>query len=447
MRDWQDLAESLLDAATAAGADAADALVNSGQSVSVEVRNAKLEQADRSEGTEIGLRVLVGPRQAVVSGSDTSARAVSEMAERAVAMAREAPEDPTCGLADQSQLASLGERDDLDLVSAERPPTPEELQAWALEVEAAAQGISGVAMVDGAEASWGAGESIIAATNGFRGTKARTSYSLGCIAISGTGLEMERDYCFENRVHREDMPDAREVGRTAGERAVARNGARKPESGTYPVLFDERVSGSLVGHLLSAINGSMVVRGSSWLIDALDTDILPPDYSLVERPHRPRIFGSSRFDAEGLGTEERRIVDAGVLRSWTLDLGTARKLGCESTANAARGVGGPPSPSAGNVVLEGPEHPRQSLLEQMGTGLVVTSLMGRAINPTTGDYSRGASGFWVENGEISVPVHECTIAGNLRQMLLSILAADDARPHRSNLVPSLLVDGLTIAGD
>ena len=141
------------------------------------------------------------------------------------------------------------------------------------------------------------------------------------------------------------------------------------------------------------------------------------------------------------------MVDAGVLRSWTLDLGTARKLGCESTANAARGVGGPPSPSAGNVVLEGPEHPRQSLLEQMGTGLVVTSLMGRAINPTTGDYSRGASGFWVENGEISVPVHECTIAGNLRQMLLSILAADDARPHRSNLVPSLLVDGLTIAGD
>lgn len=447
MSKWQDVAELLLESAVAAGADAADALVSSGRSVSVEVRNGSLEQADRAEGTEIGLRVLVGPRQAVVSGSDTSAEAVSGMAERAVAMAREAPEDPTCGLADESQLASLGESDGLDLVSTERPPTPEALKVWALEVEAAAQGVSGVAKIDAAEASWGAGESIIAATNGFRGTQARTSYSLGCVAISGTGLEMERDYCFERRVHRDDMPDAREVGRIAGERAVARKGARKPESGTYPVLFDERISSSLVGHLLSAINGTMVVRRSSWLLDAMNKSILPRDCSLVERPHRPRIFGSSRFDAEGLATRERRVVDAGVLRSWTLDLRTARKLGCESTANAARGVGSPPAPSAGNVVLDGPEHPRGSLLEQMGTGLVVTSLMGQAINPTTGDYSRGASGFWVENGEITVPVHECTIAGNLRQMLLSIVAADDARPHRPNLVPSLLVEGLTIAGD
>ncbi len=447
MRECQDLAELLLKSAVDAGADAADALVNSGRSMSVEVRNGKLEQADRAEETEIGLRVLVGLRQAVVSGSDTSVGAVSGMAERAVAMAREAPEDPTCGLADESQLASLGENDDLDLVSSDRPPTPGELQMWALEVEAAAQGVSGVAKIDSTGASWGTGESIIAATNGFRGKRARTSYSLGCVAISGTGLEMERDYCFERRVHREDMPDAGEVGRIAGERAVARKGARKPESGTYPVLFDERVSGSLLGHLLSAINGAMVVRRSSWLIDSMDTSVLPRDYSLVERPHRRRIFGSSRFDAEGLATQERSIVDAGVLRSWTLDLRTARKLGCESTANAARGVGAPPAPSAGNVALDGPGHPRNSLVEQMGTGLVVTSLMGQAINPTTGDYSRGASGFWVENGEITVPVHECTIAGNLKQMLLSIVAADDARPHRSNLVPSLLVEGLTIAGD
>ena len=447
MNSWHDLSELALKSAVSAGADAAEALVNAGQSVSVDVRHGKLEQADRSEGTEVGLRVLVGCRQAVVSGSDTSASAIDEMARRAVAMAREAPEDPTCGLADPSQLASPDDRDDLDMVSGEQPPSPEDLQAWALEAEAAASAVDGVAMIDAAGATWSSGESIVAATNGFRGTRAQTSYSLGCVAISGTGQDMERESCFERRSHREDLPDSHEVGRTAGERTAARAGSRKPASGVFPVLFDERVSSSLVGHVLAAINGTAIVRNTSWLLDALDTAILPSDLSIVERPHRPRIFGSKRFDAEGLPTRESRIVDAGVLKGWVLDLGTARRLGRESTANASRGVGGPPAPSAGNIVLEGVQHSRSSLLERMGTGLLVTSLMGRAINPTTGDYSRGASGFWVENGEVTFPVHECTIAGNLRQMLLTLEAADDARSHRPDLVPSLLVDGMTIAGD
>ena len=258
---------------------------------------------------------------------------------------------------------------------------------------------------------------------------------------------MERDWHGEGRSHQADLPDAAEIGRIAGERAVLRAGARKPRTGTYPVVYDERIAASLIGHLLSAINGTAVSRGATWLRDALGTHVLPAHLSLIEDPLRPRIGASRPFDAEGLPTRRRAIVDSGVLGGWVLDLATARKLGMDSTANAMRGTGAPPSPGTTNIALTQGSATRADLLRDMGTGLLVTSLIGSSINATTGDYSRGASGFWVENGEIAYPVNECTIAGNLRDMLRRILPANDARPHASTQVPSLLVEGLTLAGE
>ncbi len=363
-----DLSDQLLQAARRAGADAADAIAVDGTSLSITVRAGALEQAERSEGIEVGLRVLVGQRQACVSASDTKPETLSQMAERAVAMAREAPEDPHAGLADPAQLATDTATEALELYDPSPEPDPAALQDDAARAEAAA-------------------------------------------------------------------------------RAVERVGARKPKTGAFPVIFDERIASALIGHLLQAVNGSMIARGSSWLRDAVGEAVLPDSLSIIEDPHRRRVAGSRLFDAEGLPTAKRAIVDKGVLTGWTLDLATGSKLGLPSTANASRGTSAPPSPSPTNIALTQSDQSRADLIAEMGTGLLITSMIGSTINPNTGDYSRGASGFWVENGEVTYPANECTVAGNLRDMLKTIRPANDARPYLSRMVPSLLVEGLTLAGD
>lgn len=442
-----DLTEALLAAATRAGAGAADAIAVDGTSISVDVRQGRLEQAERSEGVEIGLRVLIGGRQACVSASDISARTMSDMAEHAVAMAREAPEDPWIGLADADQLARARDAAGLELEDPAADPAASALEADAREAEAAALAVAGVAQVQSASASFSRRRVQIAATNGFSGGYGRSSRSISAVAISGEGLSMERDWAAESRIFQSDLPDAASIGRLAGERAVERAAPRRPKTGAFPVLIDERVAGSLIGHLLSALNGQAIARGASWLRDALGMQVLPAGLDLIEDPHRPRISGSRLFDAEGLPTARRAIVADGVLTGWTLDLATGRKLGLPSTANASRGTSAPPSPGAGNVALTQGTRSRDQLIAEMGTGLVITSFIGATINPTTGDYSRGASGFWVENGQIAYPVNECTVAGNLREMLMRITPANDARAHLSHVVPSLLIEGLTLAGE
>jgi len=440
------LAAALLEAATRAGAEAADALVVDGTSVSIGVLNGALEQAERSEGIELGLRVLVGKRQACVSASDVGASTLTEMAERAVAMARLAPEDPNAGLADADQLSDVRDGAALDMNDPGADPDPAMLERMALEAEAAALTVHGVAQVSDAGAGFSRRRMYLAATNGFAGGYERTDHGVHCVAITGEGASMERDYFGDGRNHASDLMSPSDVGRIAGERTVARAGACKPPTGAFPVMFDERVSSGLIGHLLAATNGSAIARGASWARDLLGEQVLPAGLSLIEEPHRPRTSASRPFDAEGLPTQVREIVKDGVLTGWTLDLSTARQLGLTSTASAARGTGGPPSPSVGNARLTAGSASRDELLAQMGTGLLITSLIGSSINATTGDYSRGASGFWVENGQITYPVNECTVAGNLRQMLLSITPANDARAHLSRVAPSLLVEGLTIAG-
>ncbi len=440
------LAHALLDAARKAGAEAADALVAEGTSVSIDVRGGVLEQAERSEAVELGLRVLIGTRQACVSASDSRDETLRAVAERAVAMAREAPEDATVGLADPSQLATSWDLAALEMADPAGEPDPAMLEEDARRAEAAALGIKGVSQVQSAGAGYGRNRIHMAATNGFSGGYARTSRATHCVAITGEGTGMERDGFGDGRVWQADLMTPEDIGRIAAERAVERAGAKQPRTGAYPVLYDERVAASLIGHLLGAVNGNAIARGASWLRDAQGEAVLPEGLSLIEDPLRPRAGSTRPFDAEGLPAARRAIVNRGVLTGWTLDLGTARKLGMQSTASASRGTSSPPSPGTTNVALTQGDKTRAELLREMGTGLLVTSMMGSSVNPTTGDYSRGAAGFWIEGGEIAYPVNECTIAGNLRDMLRRITPANDARLHLSTVVPSLLVEGLTLAG-
>ena len=441
------LTEKMLQAAKRAGADAADAMVVRGTSQTIEVRNGALEQAERSEGIDLGLRVFLGQRSAIVSTSDQRDSTIDEMAVRAMAMAAEAPEDPYCGLADPADIAAGADIDALELYDATPEPTPAALQDDACAAEAAALQNKGISQVQSASAGYSSREVCLAASNGFSGGYKRTDRGLSCVAISGSGTDMERDYDGDSRIFQSDLRSAEDIGKRAAERAVARAGARKPPTGSYPVLFDERIASSLIGHLLVAANGSSMARGASWLRDALGEQVLPKGITLHENPHRPRASSSRPFDAEGLATKPRDIVADGMLTGWTLDLSTARKLGMTSTANASRGTSSAPSPSTWNVALTQGDASRDDLIRDMGTGLLVTSLIGSTINPNTGDYSRGASGLWIENGEVTHAINECTIAGNLRDMLLAMIPANDARPHLSRVVPSILVPGMTLAGD
>jgi PmbA protein len=440
------LSGKILAAAERAGAESADSLVASGISTNVEVRNGALELAERSEGADIGLRVFVGQKQAMVSGSDISDNTIDEMAERAIAMAKEAPDDPFAGLATSDQYATAWDIEALELYDNSPEPSAKLLEEEARMVEAEALRHKGIEQVSTASASYSRSEILLATSNGFLGSYKRTSRSLSCVAIAGTGLGMERDYDFDSRIHQGDLRSALDIGASAARRTLERLSPRKPSTGVYPVLFDERIASSLIGHLLSAINGASIARGSSWLLNALETQVLPSGMSLIEEPDRPRVAASRPFDAEGLLKQRREIIMDGTLMGWTLDLVSARKLGMSSTASAVRSPSSLPTPQAGNVTLSQGERSKQDLLSDMGTGLLVTSMIGSTINPNTGDYSRGAAGHWVENGQIMYPVSECTIAGNLKDMLSCLIAANDARQHLSTRVPSLLVEGMNIAG-
>lgn len=444
-RALPDLAAELLDAARKAGAGAADVVVIAGSAQSIDIRQGRLEEAQRAEGIEFGLRVLIGGRQACVAASDTSAATMAAMAERAVAMAREAPEDPHAGLADPAQLAGAWNIAALDLADPAPEPSAAELESAARAAEVAAMAHPGVVQVE-AGAGCSRRAAFLAASNGFSGGYARTSHSVSAVAFVGEGTGMERDWAAEGRMFAADMPGAEGIGHLAAERALLRVGARKPPTGAFPVLYDERIAAGLIGHLLSAVNGQAIARGASWLRDALGAQVLPRGLSVIDDPTRPRASASRPFDAEGLPARRRAIVEDGMLTGWTLDLATGRRLGMASTGSAARGPSAPPSPATSNIDLTPGDASRDDLIAEMGTGLLVTGFLGASINATTGDYSRGASGFWVERGVITYPVNECTVAGNLRDMLLSVTAAKDARPHLSQRVPSLLVRGLTIAG-
>jgi PmbA protein len=437
-----DLAERLVTAARRAGADAADALAVRSVSLAVEVREGAVEESERSEGDEVGLRVFVGRRQAVVSSNDVKAD-VAGLAERAVAMARAAPEDPFAGLADPAQLA----RDipDLDLLDPDLPSVTL-LEERARRAESAALAVEGVTKSGGASASAGVGGMVLVTSQGFLGAYLNSGQSVSMTAIAGEGTAMERDYDYSSALHGGDLEPPEKVGRSAGERTVERLNPRKVDTKRVPVVFDRRVAGSLVGHLAGAINGSAVARKTSFLKDRLGERLFRSGIDVIDDPRRRRGLRSRPFDAEGVATRRLAVIEDGVLKSWFLDSATGRELGFATTGHAQRGVSSTPSPGPSNLHLSAGADTPEALLADIAEGFYVTDLIGMGVNQVTGDYSRGASGFWIENGRRSYPVSEVTIAGNLVEMFRTLSPASDLEFRFGTNAPTLRVEGLTVAG-
>ena len=439
------LLTDLIGQAKKAGADAADAILADGESTTVTFRLGELEQLERSEGGDIGLRVLVGKKQAIVSSSDRSKDALADLVDHAVAMARTVPDDEHVGLADPDQLIS--DLPHLDICDPQ-DLTPEALIEAARTCEDAARAVDGITNSEGAQANWGRSQTAIAASNGFHRAYESTGGSYSASVLAGDVQSgMETDYDYTSAVYASDLRDPEAVGRTAGERTVRKLGARKIKSGKFPVVFEPRTARGLLNHFLGAINGSAVARGTTFLKDRLDTQVFAKGLTIAEDPHRARGLRSKPCDAEGLPNREHKIIDDGVLTTWILDLRSARKLELQPTGHASRGPSSPPSPSATNVTLVAGEVSPEDLMADIEQGLFVTDAFGQGVNGVTGDYSRGVAGFWIEKGELAYPVNEITIASNLKDMFLALTPANDLELRYGIDSPTVRVDGMSVAGN
>ena len=441
--DDSNLLDDLLNKAKARGADGADGLLVRSTSLSHAQRLGEIEKLEREESFDLGLRVFRGHKQAVVSSTDLSAEALDELVDRALAMAATVPDDPWCGLAEPDQLSSGAQ--DLDMVDAVEP-SGDDLVAMARTCEDAARAVEGITNSEGAEAGWSRTQVALAASNGFSGGYARTDFSVGVSVIAGEGTDMESDYDYSQAVFRSDLEDPATTGASAGTRAVSRLGGRKMPTSEVPVVYDPRVAGGLLGHLSGAINGSAVARGTSFLKDSLNTPVFATGITIVDDPHRPRGLRSKPFDGEGLANGKLDLVEDGVLKTWLLDLASARQLGLTSSGRASRGTSGPPSPTPTNLYLEAGTLTPDELMADIDNGFYITSLMGMGVNGVTGDYSRGAGGFWIEGGKISFPVTELTVAGNLKDMYRNLRPANDLVFRYGTNSPTVRIDGMTVAG-
>lgn len=433
----------LIEAARRHGADAADAAARAQSSEGVTVRLGKLEEVERSESEDISLRVFVGRRSASIETSDFAPAALDDLAERAVAMARVAPEDPHAGLAPEN-LLDRGPAPDLDLEDTGEPG-PEALRSRAEAAEDAARAVAGVTNSEGAGASFGRSLFALATSHGFARAYGATHHALSAVVIGGAGSAMQRDYAQRSTRHLADLPSPEAIGRLAGERTVAKLNPEIPRGGRMPVLFDPRVGSSLVGYLVGAMAGPAIASRSSFLLGREGERLFPEDIELVEDPHRPRGLRSRPFDGEGLGSTPRKLVDRGVLGGWLLDVASANKLGLAPTGHASRGAGSP-GVSASNIHMPAGAIGRAELMADVAEGVLVTEMAGQGVNAVTGDYSRGATGFRIVDGQIAGPIAEFTVAGNLLDMFAAMRAADDLEMHRSVNVPTLRIDGMTVAG-
>jgi len=437
-----DLAERLVTAARRAGADAADAVAVRSMSLSVGVREGAVDQSERSESDDVGLRVFVGRRTAVVSTNDIAGDAAA-LAERAVAMAKVAPEDKFAGLADPALLAKSFP--ELDLLDPELPPVAT-LEDRALLAEAAGMAVNGVTRSEGASASASMGGLVLATSGGFNGAYLVSRSGVSMSAIAGEGTAMETDYDYTSALHAADLESPEKVGRTAGERAVARLNPRKVETTKVPVVYDKRVSNSLISHLSTAVNGNSVARKTSFLKDKRGERLFRAGINIIDDPLRKRGQRSRPFDGEGIAGRRLALIEDGVLMSWLLDSATARELGLVTTGHASRGVSSAPSPGATNLYLEAGSVSPDELMADIAEGFYVTSLIGMGVNQVTGDYSRGASGFWIEKGKPTYPVSEVTIAGNLIDMFAKLTPASDLEFKYAVNAPTVRLEGLTVAG-
>jgi len=439
-----EILNDIVQAALKAGADAAEAVTADRQSLSVGVRNGRLEDVEREESRDLGLRVFVGRRQATVSASDLSPATRARLIERAVAMARLAPEDPYAGLAPEDRLAR-GPFADMDLYDpTERGAA--ELEAAAAEAEGVALAVPGVAKSEGGHASWSSSRWRLVASNGFDGAYQGSAFSLGVGVIAEKDGAMERGGESRTTRHLSDLPGAQAIGHFAGRRAAARVGARKIASTTAPVIFENRVAGQIVSPAIGAVAGPSIARGTSFLKDRLGQRVFAPGVGLIDDPFRPRGLGSTPFDDEGVAVETRKLFDDGVLTTWLMNTASAAQLGLASTGHASRGLAGPSGVSTHNLHMTPGERTLAQMMADAGTGLLVTSMFGPSLNGNTGDWSAGVSGFWFEDGVVAYPVSEVTVAGKLTDLYLRIQRGSDLEFRGAFNVPSLMFDAVAIAG-
>ncbi|HEU4826871.1 MAG TPA: TldD/PmbA family protein [Dongiaceae bacterium] len=435
--------EDLLKRAKTKGAEAADCLMVRDISLNVAQRLGKREKLERSEAQDLGLRILIGKRQAIVSTSDLEPKMLDDLAERAVAMARAVPEDEFCGLADPELLVKAPVALDLD---DKREPSEAELTKMIARAEDAARGVPGVTNSEGAEAGWGRVEVALAASNGFRGAYAGTRWGISVSVLAGEGTGMERDYDYSSAVFGENLADPEALGKSAGERAVRRLNPRKAATTKLPIVYDPRVANGLIGHFVGAINGASIARGTSFLKDRMGKQVFAKGIRIVDDPHRPRGLRSKPFDGEGVANRKRALIEDGALTTWLLDCRSARQLGLTTTGHAARGTSSPPSPSAANLYLEPGSATPEALMADIKQGFYVTELIGHGVNGVTGDYSRGAAGYWIENGKLTHPVSEVTVAGNLKDIFLNLTPANDLVFRYGTDSPTVRIEGMTLAG-
>lgn len=434
----------LLERCLKAGATGADASYGRSDGVSIEVREGKLEGIERSESQGVSLRCLFGQRQASVSGSDTSEAGLAALADRCVAMAKVVPEDPYCGLAPEADLATdLPEID----VTGDGEISTDILERDAIEAEAAALAVPGVQQVSACGNGWSTSERWVASSNGFTAYRKSGSTGLGLAAVAEKDGAMERDY--ENRSVRrlEDRPSAQEIGRIAGERTVARLAPRKIKTQTGAVIYDRRVAGSLIGAFLSAISGPSVARGVSFLKDQLGENVFADHVNLIDDPFRVRGMGSRNHDGEGRAVARSHLIENGVLTKWLLNGASAKQLDLAPNGHASGGFGSSPGVGVSNAYIEAGEKTPETLMADVGKGLLVCDMFGPSINPNTGDYSVGVAGFWFEDGAVQYPVSEVTIAGDLPSMFKRLVPASDLEFRGARDAPSILIEDMSIAGE
>ena len=444
----KDIMNLLIDTSITNGATSADCVLSRSRGVSITRRLGKDENIQRYEDFDTGLRVFVDNKISSISTNENSEEALKEVAKRAVEMAKIAPEDKYSFIASKEMLQNSPIQDSIFIDSYDSvEPSIDVIRDRASEVEDIALSVKGITNSDGADSSWGEGETLLMTSNGFFGSSKKSNHSVSVVVIAEKNGKMERDYDYSSKVYGEDLEDSEKIGHEAAKKTLARIGAIKPVTGQYPVIFDPRVSRSIASHFASGINGSSIARKTSFLKDSLNCKIANESITLIDDPFLERGLGSRLFDAEGLGTSKHVLIEDGVLKNWLLDLSSARQLNMFPTANAKRGISGPPVPGTTNLTLLPGEVSPENIISSISNGFYITDMIGSSVSMVTGDYSRGASGFWIKNGELSTPITEATIAGNLKDMFKTLKPANDLDFTHSINCPTILIEGMTIAGN
>ncbi|CAI3946105.1 Zn-dependent protease PmbA/TldA or its inactivated homolog (TldD) (PDB:3TV9) (PUBMED:12029038) [Commensalibacter communis] len=445
MTQNQNFIKDLILQAKKAGASAADAVMLASTSVGVQVRNGQPEELERSETKTVGLRVFIDKRSATISTTDLHKDNIEKLVEQAISMAKILPEDPFSGLPEPSPKPCIDPKE-LDLYDASERSTQEMLEQ-AKQTEAAALEVQGVTNSMGGSCGYGKTEMILANSHDFFGTYARTSHSLSACVLAGTGTEMQRDYDYHSTVHLNDLENAEVIGRSAGEKAVAKLNPTKPKTGILPIVFDPRVANSILGHLAGALNGYAIARGTSFLKNDMGNFIFPENITIIDQPYLVKGLASRPFDVEGLYPEELKLVDQGKIANWLLDSRTASQLGLVSNGHATRGPSSPPSPTTTNLYMKAGTQTPIELMAGIKEGIYITEMIGSSVNMVTGDYSRGASGFMIRDGQLAEPVMEFTLASTLREMFSQLHVANDLKFRYNTNSPTLRIDAMSVAGN